>query len=344
MMIKSVKDNIKIGYALGGGAARGLSHIGVLKVLDEYGISPDIIVGTSIGAIVGALYAGGYKARDIERLVLGLDWKKLVRLVDVTFPQSGLLQGKRVVSLLKSILGGTTFFQLKIPFACVATDIINGEQVVLRDGSLIEAIRASIAIPGIFTPVVIMGRYLVDGGLVNTVPVSVCREMGAEYVVGVNVVPEPSKIMCNPNKNQKYPVCELTDRDTGNEKELATESRADKRFLRSYINDVENSIKTLLISHRLPEGTASIKSTSSVKVNRASRLRTKPPRLFDILSQTLTIAEYRIALENLKEADLAINPKVEEIGFWQFNYALQAIAAGEQAARVALEGTVLPLQ
>ena len=126
----SVKGSMKIGYALGGGAARGLSHIGVLKVLDEYGIFPDIIAGTSVGAIVGALYASGYKPGEIEQLVLGLDWKKLVRLVDVTLPLSGLLQGKRVVSLLRSILGDLTFPQLRCAFACVATDIINGEQVI----------------------------------------------------------------------------------------------------------------------------------------------------------------------------------------------------------------------
>ena len=164
---------MKIGYALGGGAARGLSHIGVLKVLHEHGISPDIIIGTSIGAIIGALYAGGYEPSEIEQLALGLDWKKLVYLFDMTLPLSGLLQGKRVVSLLRSILGNLTFPELRCDFACVATDIINGEQVVLRDGSLIEAVRASISIPGIFTPVLIKGRYLVDGGLTNAVPVSV---------------------------------------------------------------------------------------------------------------------------------------------------------------------------
>jgi NTE family protein len=173
------KSNLKIGYALGGGAARGLSHIGVLKVLEEHGIFPDIIAGTSVGAIVGALYAGGYKPGEIEALVLGLDWKQLVSLGDMTLPRSGLLQGKRVISLLKSVLGDLTFSQLRWELACVATDIIDGKQVVLRDGSLIDAVRASISIPGIFTPVTINGRFLVDGGLINTVPVSVCRDMGS---------------------------------------------------------------------------------------------------------------------------------------------------------------------
>jgi len=147
----TVKNSLKIGYALGGGAARGLSHIGVLKVLKEEGISPDIVAGTSIGALIGALYAGGLEPNEIEQLVLGLDWKKLLQLRDMTLPLNGFLQGKRVVSLLRSILGETTFSQLRFDFACVATDIISGEQVFLREGSLAEAVRASISIPGIFT-------------------------------------------------------------------------------------------------------------------------------------------------------------------------------------------------
>ena len=205
------KDKKKIGFALGGGGARGLSHIGVLKVLDEYGIVPDIISGTSIGAIIGALYSGGHKPAEIEQLVLGLNWKKLVSLVDVTLPVSGFFQGKRLVSLLKSIIGDLTFQQLQYAFSCVATDIISGEQVVLKEGSLIEAVRASISLPGIFTPVSISGRFLVDGGLINTVPVSVCRDMGADYVVGVNVIPNPSRVMCDPDKNPQYPVCDTID-------------------------------------------------------------------------------------------------------------------------------------
>jgi len=338
-----VNGNMKLGYALGGGAARGLSHIGVLKVLDEHGIVPDIIAGTSIGAIIGALYAGGYKPREIEQLVLGLNWKKLIYLVDMTLPLSGLLHGKRAVSLLRSILGDLTFPQLRCDFACVATDIINGEQVVLRDGSLIEAVRASISIPGIFTPVAIKGRYLVDGGLVNTVPVSVCREMGAEYVIGVNVVPEPSKIMCNPNKDQQYQVCDLTKLgETTDETKLATASSIHSRSLRSRIDDIENATKLFLISHRPKRGGMS-KSPTLSGVNKTRRLRTKSPGLIDILSQTLTIAEYRVALENLKDADLAISPDVEGIGFWQFYNAAQAIAAGEHAARMALDGKKLTI-
>ena len=337
-----MKGSFKIGYALGGGAARGLSHIGVLKVLHEHGISPDIIAGTSIGAIIGALYAGGLEPDDIEKLVLGLDWKRLVYLFDMTLPISGLLQGKRVVSLLKSILGDTTFSQLRCDFACVATDIISGEQVVLRDGSLIEAVRASISIPGIFTPVAINGRYLVDGGLINTVPVSVCRDMGAKYVIGVNVIPVPTKTMCNSNKNQQFQFCDLSQLVEIVEKPNSpVQLKIQDHSLQSRIREIENATKRFLITDQSKGAGKVLEPPKLPKKNTVRRLKTKSPKLIDVLSQSLTISEYHLAVENLKDADLAISPDVEDIGFWQFNNAKKAIAAGEYAARKMLEGNEL---
>jgi NTE family protein len=338
----SKKGSMKIGYALGGGGARGLAHIGVLKVLEEHGIFPDVVTGTSVGAIVGALYSGGYKPGEIEKLVLGLDWKKLIQLVDMTPPLRGLLQGKRFVLLLKSILGDLTFAQLKYAFACVATDINNGELVVLRDGSLIDAVRASISIPGVFTPVAIKGRYLVDGSLINAVPVSVCRDLGAKYVIGVNVVPDPGKTMSNPNKDQQQTYGPAKINETENETELAEVSATDSHSLRSRITDIENAAKLFLSSHRPKRGSGVIEAPHPPEVKIVRRIQTKPPGLIHVLSQTWTIAEYRVALDNLKGADLAISPELEEIGFWQFNNAAQAITAGEQAARIVLGGKKLP--
>lgn len=330
----AVKNRLKIGYALGGGAARGLSHIGVLKVLKDEGIYPDVVAGTSIGALIGALYAGGLEPNEIEQFVLGLDWKKLLQLMDITLPLNGFLQGKKVVSLLKSILGETTFSQLRFDFACVATDIVSGEQVVLREGSLIEAVRASISIPGIFTPTVIGGRYLVDGGLVNTVPVSVCREMGTEYVIGVNVIPEPLKVMCNPNKNQQFQVCDLTKlKENVDDRKSAAES-AGHRSLQSHIDDVENAASKFLVAHSSKSNNETLGSAQLLQENKK---RAKSPKLVDVLSQSLTISEYRLAVENLKDGDVAISPNVEDIGFWQFNNAARAITAGEEATRKALD-------
>ncbi|MFC2063058.1 patatin-like phospholipase family protein [Chloroflexota bacterium] len=333
----SVPSNKKIGYALGGGAARGLSHIGVLKVLEKHGIFPDIITGTSIGALIGALYAGGVKIGDIEQLALRLDFKRLVLLADMTLPISGLIGGKRVIALLKSILGDMTFSQMKYDFACVATDIDTGNQAILREGSLVEAVRASISLPGIFTPVTIKGQYLVDGGLANEVPVSVCREMGAEYVIGVNVIPEPSKMMIGIKKGRVIRAQKSTKIDkTRDEIELPMIPKVSSEFLQSRVDDIENSIKTFLV-YQNTITKKMLRSLDWMRMETNRRLRLKTPRLIDVLTQTLTIAEYRVAIENLKDADLVISPDVEGIGFWQFDKAAQAIAVGEKAASRAVQ-------
>ena len=180
----------KVGLALGSGAARGLAHIGVLEVLEKEGISIDMIAGTSVGAAIGVLYAQGKDASTIKSLILHLSWKRLTSLVDLALPKTGFIKGKKIQGLLEVIIGGDIgFSDLKIPFACVAADITTGEEVVINQGSVVEGIRASISIPVIFTVVKWKGRYLVDGGLVNPVPVSVLRQMGADFIIAVNVIP-----------------------------------------------------------------------------------------------------------------------------------------------------------
>ena len=194
----------KVGLALGGGAARGLAHIGVLEVLEREGIPVDMIAGTSAGAAVGALYAQGKPARRIKELALDTGWRRLVSLIDLTLPKGGFIEGTRIKNLLKSIMGDITFNELKIPLACVATDIRSGEEVVISDGSVLEGVRASISIPAIFTAVKRQDRYLVDGGLVNPVPVSTVRKMGAELVIAVNVIP-PRGVRIQPSTESKAP-------------------------------------------------------------------------------------------------------------------------------------------
>jgi len=180
----------KIGLALGSGAAWGLAHIGVLEVLEREGIPVDMIAGTSTGAAIGALYAQGKDTSQIKKLTLDLGWKKLAPLVDPSLPKTGFIKGKKIKDLLAVLIGGDIkFSDLRIPFACVAADIMTGEEVVINHGSVLEGIRASISIPVIFTVVKWKGRYLVDGGLVNPVPVSVLRQMGADFIIAVNVIP-----------------------------------------------------------------------------------------------------------------------------------------------------------
>ena len=180
----------KIGLALGSGAARGLAHIGVLQVLEREGIPIDVIAGTSAGAAVGALYAQGKDAAQIAGLVADLNWKRLASLVDLALPKTGFIAGRKIKSLIASAIGDIEFSDLKIPLACVATDLESGDEVVIEQGSVLEAIRASISLPVIFTVAKWQGRYLVDGGLVNPVPVSVVKRMGADFTIAVNVAPD----------------------------------------------------------------------------------------------------------------------------------------------------------
>ena len=182
----------KIGLALGSGAARGLAHIGVLEVLEKEGIPIDMIAGTSMGALIGALYAQGKAVNEIKALAVDLAPKRFALLADPALPKTGLVRGRKVESVLRSIIGDIEFKDLKIPFACVATDIGTGEEVVIKQGLVRDGVRASGSIPIILTPVKQQGRYLVDGALVNPVPVSVLRTMGADVTIAVNVVPDNS--------------------------------------------------------------------------------------------------------------------------------------------------------
>jgi len=186
-----MKERAKVGLALGGGGARGLAHIGVLEVLQQEKVPVDMIAGASAGALVGAVYALGKDASVIKDVASKLDWKKLISLADFTMPRTGFIGGRKVGNLLKSIMGrDVSFSDLQIPLACVATDINTRGEVVIEEGSVLEAVRASISIPGIFAVAKWQGRYLVDGGLVNPVPVSVLRRMGADFIIAVNVIPD----------------------------------------------------------------------------------------------------------------------------------------------------------
>ena len=209
----------KVGLVLSGGAARGLAHVGVLKALEEQGIHIDAIAGTSMGAVIGGLYASGYKIDELEKLALSIDWKDALSDApdreDVPFRRKqddrdflikqklsfrddgslglplGVIQGQNLSLLLESLLAHSSdirdFDKLPIPFRAVATDIVNGEKVVFRKGHLPQVIRASMSIPAVFAPVEINGQLLVDGGMVDNIPVDVAREMGVDIVIVVDI-------------------------------------------------------------------------------------------------------------------------------------------------------------
>lgn len=178
-------DRPRVGLALGSGSARGWAHIGVIHALEEAGVRPDIVCGTSIGALVGAAYAAGELER-LESWVLGLRLADVVGFADITL-SAGLLKGDRLMQFFHRNLEDRPIEQLQIPFAAVATALRTGAEVWLRNGSALDAVRASIALPGIFTPVRREGSLLVDGGLANPVPVSLARAMGADIVIAVDL-------------------------------------------------------------------------------------------------------------------------------------------------------------
>ncbi|MBM4764048.1 patatin-like phospholipase family protein [Bacillus sp. B15-48] len=181
----------KIGLALGSGGARGFAHLGVIKVLKDAKIPIDMIAGSSMGAMVGCFYAAGL---DINRLYKLSKAFKRKYYLDFTVPKMGFIAGKRVKELIRIFTHGKELQQLDIPTAVVATDLVSGEKVVFKTGPIADAVRASIAIPGIFTPEKLNGRLLIDGGVVDRIPVSVVKEMGADLVIAVDVSHVKTKV------------------------------------------------------------------------------------------------------------------------------------------------------
>ncbi|WP_066354200.1 patatin-like phospholipase family protein [Fervidicola ferrireducens] len=183
-MREELERRPKVGLALGAGAAKGYAHIGVIKVLEKHGIPIDIITGSSIGSLIGALYASGVKVNYIESLAYHI---KRRHFVDITFPRLGLIAGNKIEEMLRLLTKNRNFDELNIPLGVVATDLKSKRLVLLKEGNVALAVRASIAIPGIFCPVMKDGMVLVDGGVLERVPGRAAREMGADVVIGVEL-------------------------------------------------------------------------------------------------------------------------------------------------------------
>lgn len=176
---------IRIGLALGSGVARGWAHLGVLKAIEKLGLVPDIVAGSSIGSLVGGFYLAGH-ADVLEEWARGLTTLKMLRYLKLPI-NGGMVSGTRLFGEAERYLGNLTIDELKTPFVAVATDLWTGHEIWLREGSVVEAMRASLSLPGVFKPKRVRGHWLVDGALVNPVPVSVCRALGAEMTIAVNL-------------------------------------------------------------------------------------------------------------------------------------------------------------
>jgi len=311
----------KIGLALGSGSARGLAHLGVIRAIEDAGIGVDLIAGTSMGALIGAIHAAG-KLDELEAAFLAFDWKKTASFFDVVLPKSGLLDGARVSELVRAHIHADTIEALPILFAAVATDIVSGEEVVIRSGDVIEAVRASISVPGIFTPVRSNGRILVDGGLTNPVPVSAARAMGADIVIAVDLNHE---IIAGKNLKPLLAA----------EKAGSVEDSSSGMFSR-WVGDYRLSMKD--IRQRLLAG------DNPASAQFRKWISSEPlPSIFEVLLASINIMETHITQSRLSldRPEVIIQPPLGHIRFLEFDRAEEIIAIGYEHTRQQLAS--LPL-
>lgn len=288
----------RIGLALGSGSARGWSHIGVIRTLEEAGISPDIVCGTSVGALVGAVYAAGELER-FETWVKTLKWQGVVSLLDPRMG-GGLIEGGKLVEFFRQRFDDQGIKKLPKTFACVATDLVSGRETWLREGPVIDAVRASLALPGLFTPSVHEGRLLVDGGLVNPVPVSLCRALGADIVIAVDL---------------NWDLVGRRNRVSGNDEKEAS-------------GEESGSLVDTILARFRPGKRRLRKQDGEFDM----------PSMLDVLGTSLNIMQVRITQSRLagEPADAMIRPRLADIAAMDFHRASAAIVEGEKAAQHAL--------
>jgi NTE family protein len=290
-----------VGLALGGGAARGWAHIGVVRALVEAGIKPDIIVGTSIGAVVGACYAAGH-LDSLEQFARSLTRRRVFGYLDFNFAGTGLINGQRLCDQLEQHLGHLSIEDLKPRFTAVATEIGTGHEIWLSRGHLVEAVRASYALPGIFRPVKINGRWLFDGALVNPIPVSVCRAHGARYVIAVNL---------------NFDVCGRGTIDPHFDAEVAAETaEPEEPEPLPILGKNGTAVRRLLQRQIFGKGEAA-------------------PGISTVMMDAFNIVQDRIARSRLAgdPPDAMINLRLGEVGLFDFHRAEQLIALGEAATK-----------
>jgi NTE family protein len=269
-MIRGIfKRKRKIGLALSGGAARAFSHIGVLKVLEELGIDIAAVSGTSMGSVIGAFYCSGIMLEEIQAYVRSMDWKSFLLFSNLSLSKTGIINWRRVEEELKKFLQDKTFSDCRIRLCCVAVDLITGEKVIMSKGRLIDAVKASIAIPGFFSPVRMGDYILIDGGIVEPLPTDSLKKMGVDFIIASSIN--------NENARDKF-------------------------------KDLENN-------------TAQQKQSK----NKLS--------IRNVLDMSLIIMQREMTRHYLDIADIVIEPKVGDFGFFDLTHGGAIIRRGVEAAR-----------
>lgn len=290
---------MKIGLALGAGAARGWAHIGIIKALESAGIKIDVVSGCSIGAYVGAAYASG-KLDELQEWSNSLTEWQVFRLLGVGFKRGGIASGEKVFEKLKNDFCAPTFADMNIPFAAVATDLYSGKEVVFNSGEIGPAIQASCAIPALFAPVYHNGKWLVDGAVVNPVPVNQCRQLGADFVIAVN---------------------------------LSADFRPQK--VASFIKEHEQSIEH---SEELIQRNASSFVKQWFASEKPNDEAGPPPSIINVMSSSLEILQARVTRSRLagEPPDVLIEPQLRDVGILEFHRAQELNQKGSDTiARLA---------
>jgi NTE family protein len=284
---------MKIGLALGSGAARGWAHIGVIRALQRAGIKIDVVAGCSIGAYVGAAFASG-KLDELEAWANTLTEWQVFKLLGVGFRRGGLASGQKVFDKLKQDFCAPTFEEMNIPFTCVATDLYSGKEVVFNQGEIGDSIQASCAIPALFSPVDHNGRWLVDGAVVNPVPVNQCRQMGADFVIAINLSADFRPRLIETYEHEHEENQKKTDDML---------DRASEGFMKKWFSaDPKNSKKT-------------------------------PPSIVGVMSSSLEILQARVTRSRLagEPPDILIEPQLNDVGILEFHRAIEVAEKGSQA-------------
>ncbi|MEL6384623.1 MAG: patatin-like phospholipase family protein [Cyanobacteria bacterium J06626_18] len=308
----------KTGLALGGGGARGWAHIGVIRALEEAEIAVDYLAGTSIGALVGAVYVAD-ALDDLESFAEDITLETLLSLLDIAFPSPGLIAGDRIREFIANYVLDRQIEDAAIPFRCVATNFLLKQEVVLQKGPLVDAVRSSISIPGIFKPVQQEENvYLVDGGVVNPVPVSVVRAMGAETIIGVNLNKDP--------KVEKAPAADNSDSDMHQSEDRTSEAASDE-------SDSDSGL--------LPALANRYEALKGVLADQADDWIPDPRtglNIFDVLGNSINMMEQRVTQINLQtdQPTVLIEPNLMEFGIFDFHQAKPMMRRGYEAAKAML--------
>lgn len=291
-----------IGLALGSGAARGWSHIGIIEVLEEEGIRADVVTGCSIGAFVGAALVTG-RMQQLHEWAIALDWRNIAGMIDIAFKGGGLIEGRHIERLMETLEITGNIEDIETAFATVATDFVTGREEWHRSGPIGKTVRASISLPGIFAPVNIGGEWFVDGGLVNPVPISTCRALGANLIIAVNLNGDLLG-------RRSVPLHEDNRNNTFRDVLAAAASAIPKSHRSAVINAVDDFLKP----------------------------KQATPGYFDVLANSINIMQDRITRSRIagEPPHVLLTPRLADMGIFDFDKAEMAIEEGRRCARYAL--------